>query len=237
MNKIKVNNKDIPTGYGSDYHKNRHQHLYTNSKYYKVRSEIAKLRYFNNIDGIENKKILEFGAGLGQNLSALDTKKKVGYDISEFAVKFSREKGVLSTTDITRIPDNTFDIVFSAHVLEHVDNPLETLRVMRSKLRKDGRLILITPLDRCKKIKDKNNVFRPDVNQHLWTWTPQLMTNLLVKAGFKPVSSKIIHTFAYKKLLLFRKLGLRTYDWATRFAGVIARDRELKFEATKVENE
>lgn len=232
MNKLKHSETQAEiTGYEKDYHKNRHQHLYVNDKYYKARSEVSKRRYFNDIENLERKKILEFGSGLGQNLFWIPGNRRVGYDISNFAVEFFKSKGGNATTDINRIPDNVFDIVFSAHVLEHVDNPLETLRVMHSKLRKGGKLILITPLDKAKKIKNKN--LGADVNQHLWTWSPQLMYNLLIRAGFEPVSSKIIPTFAYKKLLPFRKLGIRAYDWTTRLAGIVARDKELKFVAVK----
>lgn len=213
--------------YESEYHKNKHQHLYTNPAYYKARSELAKKRYFNGIDNLERKKILEFGCGLGQNLFWLPENRRVGYDISNFAVELFKSKGGRATTNISLIPDDSFDIVFSAHVLEHVDNPIETLRVMHSKLRKGGKLILVTPLDKGKKIN------ATDTNQHLWTWTPQLMTNLLTKAGFKPIENKIITTCAYKKLLLFRKLGLRTYNFMTKLAGKIAGDKELKFMAVK----
>lgn len=218
-------NKQI--GYENEYHKNRHQHLYTNPYYYKVRSEIAKKRYFGEIEDLDDKKILEYGMGLGQNLFWLPKNKRFGYDISKFAIDFFKAKGGVATDNINAIEDEAFDIVFSAHVLEHVDNPLETLRVMASKLRKGGELILITPLDKGGKIN------KEDVNQHLWTWTPQLMNNLLIKAGFKPIQNEIIPTYAYNTLLPFRKLGLTAYDLVTRLAGMIVRDRELKFVAIK----
>ncbi len=227
------------TGYEKDYHKNRHQHLYTNPYYYKIRSEIAKKRYFDSIQDLDDKKILEFGVGLGQNLFWLAQPKRFGYDISQFAIDFFKAKGGVATNNINLIEDEAFDIVFSAHVLEHVDNPLKTLRVMASKLRKGGELILITPLDKCgfstgipKKINNSN--LQLDVNQHLWTWTPQLMINLLIKAGFKPIYNEIIPTYAYRKLLPFRRLGLTAYDFMTRLAGMIVRDRELKFVAIKI---
>lgn len=220
-------NKEIPKGYEKSYHENRHQHLYNNPYYYKVRAEIAKKRYFDDIEYLDDKKILEYGMGLGQNLFWLPKNKRFGYDISKFAIDFFKTKGGKATDNIDAIENEAFDIVFSAHVLEHVDNPLKTLRVMASKLRKGGELILITPLDKSKKINSK------DVNQHLWTWTPQLMNNLLIKAGFKPVQNEIIPTYAYNKLLPFRRLGLTAYDLVTRLAGMVVRDRELKFVAVK----
>lgn len=227
----KENYEHIHIGYEQEYHQIKHQHLYTNPKYYKARAELAKKRYFNNIEDIESKKILEFGMGLGQNLFWLPQHKRIGYDISKFAVNFFKSKGGRATTDITKIPDNLFDVVLSAHMLEHVENPLKTLRVIHSKLRKGGRLILITPIDKPKKIKDKK--IQIDVNQHLWTWTPQLMINLLNRAEFEVIHNEIISTCGYKKLLFFRKFGLKTYDWVTRLAGIIMRNRELKIMGVK----
>lgn len=222
-----INYEHISTSYEEKYHQEKHQYLYTDSYYYKVRAELARKRY---LDGANNKKILEWGVGLGQNIFLF--KKAIGYDISKYAVDFCTTKGVLATTNISKILDNHYDVVLSVHVLEHVGNPLKTLRVIHSKLRKGGRLILITPIDKCKKIG--NWELETDVNQHLWTWTPQLMINLLTKAGFKVVENEIILTYAYHKLLPFRRLGLTAYDWATRLAGIIMRDRELKFVAVKV---
>ena len=223
MNKYKY----VSTKYKKQYHQIKHQYLYTNPYYYKVRAELAKKRY---LDGADDKKILEWGVGMGQNIWLF--KKAIGYDISKFAVDFCTTKEVPAITDISKIPDNHYDVVLSVHVLEHVENPLETLRVIHSKLRKGGRLILIIPIDKCKKIG--NWELKTDVNQHLWTWTPQLMINLLTRVGFKVVENEIISTCAYHKLLPFRRLGLTAYDWVTRLAGVIMRDRELKFIAVKI---
>lgn len=214
--------------YEEEYHKNKHSYLYTSPTYYKARAELSKKRYFNGMKNLDTKKILEFGCGMGQNLFWLPKERRVGYDISNFAVDFFKSKGGNATTDITRIPDNAFDIILSAHVLEHVENPLETLCVMHSKLRKGGELILITPLDKGNKIDLQ------DTNQHLWTWTPQLMNNLLKRAGFKPMYKKIIPSSAHRKLLPFRKIGFKTYEVMTRFVGKISGDKELKFVAVKI---
>ena len=137
--------------YEKQYHQIKHQHLYTNSYYYKTRAELARKRYLDNAN---DKKILEWGVGMGQNIWLF--KKAIGYDISKYAVDFCTTKGVSTTTDISKIPDNHYDVVLSVHMLEHVENPLKTLRVIYSKLQKGGRLILITPIDKCKKIGNKS---------------------------------------------------------------------------------
>ena len=159
-------------GYEKEYHKLKHSHLYSDPNYYLARAELARLRYFE--PGDEGKKILEWGVGLGQNIALFP--KALGYDISEFATDFCTTKGVLATTDVGALPENYYDIIISAHVLEHVENPLETLRIIHSKLKKGGKLILILPLEMLKKLKPDK--LKMDENQHLYSGNYQTLTNL-----------------------------------------------------------
>ena len=68
------------------------------------------------------------------------------------------------------------------HVLEHVDNPLQTLKYLNSLLKPNGKLIVCLPYEPQMKIN-----FNPDLNQHLYTWNFQTITNLLDHAGFKVI--------------------------------------------------
>lgn len=214
-------------GYEKEYHKLKHSHLYSDPDYYNVRAELARLRYFEPQDW--NKKILEWGVGLGQNIALF--KNAIGYDISEFATDFCTTKGVLATTDLEALPENYYEIIISAHVLEHLENPLGALRISHSKLRKNGKLILILPLEVHKRLD--SNKLRMDANQHLYSWNYQTLTNLLIKAGFKPISAETKYTYAYKKLLPLRGLSLKAYNWGVAVAGWLMNDKELKIVAVK----
>lgn len=86
-------------------------------------------------------KVLEIGCGLGSLLGYLnkDGCQAEGIDISEYAVKVCRDKGLktqVANAEELPFEDNSFDYVVSAHILEHCDDPtkalLESLRVAKN---------------------------------------------------------------------------------------------------------
>lgn len=66
------------------------------------------------------------------------------------ATKFNREI-VAEASDLSAIPDATYDFVIASHVLEHVANPLRALLEWRRVLRANGALLILVP--------DKQNTF------------------------------------------------------------------------------
>lgn len=72
-----------------------------------------------------------------------------GAEIAEWAVEFSRKElgldvfhGMLGEA---KFPDNHFDVVFSSHVMEHIQDPLELLREMTRVLRPGGAHVTVVP--------------------------------------------------------------------------------------------
>ncbi len=72
-----------------------------------------------------------------------------GVEVSNFGVKFSTEElkipvfqGFLQDA---HFPDESFDAVFSSHVIEHVGNPVSLLKEMGRILRPGGALITVLP--------------------------------------------------------------------------------------------
>jgi FkbM family methyltransferase len=47
--------------------------------------------------------------------------------------------------DLTMFPDDAYDVVLSAHVIEHIANPLRALAAWRRVTRPDGHLLLVVP--------------------------------------------------------------------------------------------
>ncbi len=210
--------------YGEEYHLEKHNYLYKDDRYYNLRAKLALLKYFNNIS--KNSKILEFGCGLGQNIFLIP--HAVGYDISKFALNFCKEKGIEVTNNLKSIKNDSFDVVFSCHVLEHLEAPFDSIGIMKKKLKKGGKLILILPVEKHKKVS-----FEIDSNQHLYCWNFRAINNLLIKSGFKPIENKYLWATAYKKLLIFSKLNFKLYNFLTKLAGVLFNIREMKIVAVK----
>ena len=126
--------------------------------------------------------LLDFGCGSGHLLNALDAKNKIGLEINPHAVAHAEKLGIKVFSDISEIPDEFVDIVISNHALEHVPAPLESVQELRRVMKKNGKLSICVPIDDWRRAK----TFDPqDINNHLHTWTPQLLGNLFVEAGFK----------------------------------------------------
>ncbi len=209
--------------YESWYHSTRHSNHF-NEDYYNGRAKIALTKFFAGYD--TNQRILDFGCGLGQNIYYLPN--AMGYDISEFGIEFCRKKGINATTNLSEIPDEGFDIVFSAHVLEHHPHPKTMIEDMYSKLKKGCHLILVIPYERHGKGKPEF-----DLNQHLYTWNFQAINNLLLTVGFDILKNKYIRGAGYYRLLPLAKINFGLYRFATNLVSRLAGIKEMMVIARK----
>ena len=135
-------------------------------------------------------RVLDFGCGGGDMLEKIICRSKYGVDINPLARKEAGKKGIKVYPGLDDIPTGLkFDIIYSHHTLEHLENPAEILRSLKKYLKKDSKLIVVVPIDdwRIEKKYEKN-----EVNQHFYTWTPRLLGNLFSHCGYKIQEIKII---------------------------------------------
>lgn len=163
--------------YEAEYHQEVHDYLHDVDTYERF-SNIHRRRYFAKI--MPQHCVFEFGCGLGQNLYGLPAREKLGFDISEYARAFCKQKGLTVVDNLEAVPRGAFDVVISRHSLEHLENPLANLLILRSFLKPDGWLILILPEERAYLLRS----YDPDVDRHLFSWTPRTLANLLDRARF-----------------------------------------------------
>ena len=211
--------------YEGEYHSVRHPNHF-NKAYYDARAQIAVGKFFNGVD-LENTSILDFGCGMGQNIYKLPN--AVGYDISEYSLNFCRAKGLQVTNSLEDLEDESFDLVFSSHVLEHHPHPKTMLEEMASKLKPGKDMILILPFERHQKGK-----FELDLNQHLYNWNFQNINNLLITTGFKIRENKYVRGAGYNRLLPLNKVDFNLYKLATNTLSRLAGIKEMKIVATKL---
>lgn len=210
--------------YEKEYHLNRHNHLHKDAEYYLTRSKVARRLFFKGVR--RNSKILEYGCGLGQNIFLLNN--AVGYDVSKFALDFCRSKGIRvvgSLRDLERY--GKFDVVLACEVLEHLENPFQALKEMNQQLKDKGMLILVLPIEKDKKPTTL------DVNQHLYSWNAQSITNLLLRAGFYPFEYRILRATGFNKLLPFNKISFRLYLLLIKIAAILSGSKHIKIIAIK----
>jgi len=211
--------------YEEEYHLRRHESL-LDDHYYQARAEVALKKFFSAYD-LKNTRVLDFGCGFGQNIYLLPD--AVGYDISQFSLSHARKKGVKVTDDLDNLEDESFDLVFSSHVLEHHPHPRMMIQTMRSKLKKGHELYLVIPHETHGKAS-----FELDLNQHLYNWNFQNINNLLLTSGFEILENRYLRGIGYDKLLPIHKYSPEMYYHATNLLSRLTGIKELMIRARKV---
>lgn len=212
------------TNYEEQYHLFRHNH-HSHQEYYEARAKIAMRKYFRQVG--PDTKILDYGCGLGQNMLYLPN--AVGYDISKYAVEFCKSKGLQVTSNLDELPNQGFDTVFCAHVLEHHPHPKIMLENIRSKLKTGHDLILVLPYETHAQKGD----FQLDLNQHLYCWNFQSINNLLISTGFNVKKNQYLRGSGYFRLLPVNRISFPLYFFTTNLVSYFAGIREMLIVATK----
>jgi SAM-dependent methyltransferase len=177
-----------------------------------------------------NDAVLEFGCGGGYLLKNLQCKKKIGIEINPAAKKNAEQFGLTVFRNIADVPDSFADVVISNHALEHVDNPLNTLRDLYNKIKYNGKLIFVVPHD-----KSCHDWLPSDINQHLYTWNPMTLGNLFQKAGYKIVSvERIWHKWPQRYDTKYRLLGERLFHLLCRIEAIRTNTVQIRVMAKKV---
>ena len=116
---------------------------------------------------VEGHVVLDAGCGTGYGaayLASRGARRVFGVDIAAQAIEYSRihyhrDNVIFSVMDCTSLdfPDETFDVVVSLEVIEHLGDSQRYLPEMRRVLKRDGVFILSTP----NKAVDSPNSIKP----------------------------------------------------------------------------
>lgn len=167
----------------------------------------ASVRYLAHQPG---GRLLDVGCGSGDWLVQMRQLgwNAEGLDFDPAAVELARTRNLtvrLGPLEQQDYPSEAFDAVTLHHVIEHVPDPVATLRACHRVLRPRGRLILATPNARSL----SHRVFRSDWRgleppRHLHIFTPESLRRALEQAGFRRMTlhPQIVFSVVYESLLL-----------------------------------
>ena len=133
-------------------------------------------------------RLLDFGASWGYctwqfKQAGYDA---VGYEISRPRTEYGKKMlGVTMINNTRDLPDHSIDVIYSAHVLEHMPDPGATLREFRRLLAPKGFLFVFVPNGAGEPARRLGVNWTPLINQrHVMAYTPQFFANALPREGF-----------------------------------------------------
>ena len=165
--------------------------------------------YLKKIEKYLNQKgkLLDYGCGVGRVMNAARQRgwTVVGYDIDcettkkvEKVYNFEIKCGPFEDVDWG---GHRFDVVYLHHVLEHVKNPVRTIRTLRDLLNEKAYLFVGVPNMRSLSSTVKTYLERKGIRRrrigahyatdhHLLYFSKQSLRNLLEKCGFAVVYAR-----------------------------------------------
>lgn len=135
------------------------------------------------------RHVLDIGSSDGYFLHLLKEKgwKVLGIDISKKAAQFAKTKygiyTIIGSFEKCNLKDK-FDLITIRNTLEHVYRPAKVLKLINRKLKKDGFLFIEVPNLLSARVESIADYFG---FQHLTTFSPNTISALLKKTGFKVI--------------------------------------------------
>jgi SAM-dependent methyltransferase len=143
--------------------------------------------------------VLDAGCGDGYQCSlwAREIPRVVGCDLSPARVAFARQLGSaarFTAGELHRLPfrDRTFDLVILCEVLEHMEDPVATLRAVAAKSRRS--FLVTVPYKQVAPVVMCPHCLKTfPVDGHLQTFDRASFVTALTGAGLRPVRVELCH--------------------------------------------
>lgn len=156
------------------------------------------------VEDITERKLLDAGCGTGWfskaavERGAIVTSMDIGENLLEQVSRKCNSQRVVGSILNIPFPDETFDIVMSSEVIEHVPDPDKAIVELFRVLKKGGTLILTTPNKSWYFAIWIANTFKLRPYQGLENWTGWWEMKRKLKAiGFNEIEMSGIHMFPF----------------------------------------
>jgi 2-polyprenyl-3-methyl-5-hydroxy-6-metoxy-1,4-benzoquinol methylase len=189
-------------------------YCYTNIRKYTISKKYEIIKKY-----AEKGSILDIGCATGEFLNFFKGKNwnTRGIEPDENARKQAIEKYGLNVGDeseIDEIASGSFEVITMWHVLEHVSDLNTRMNDVLRLLKKEGTLVLALPNCNSADAEIYGKYWAAyDVPRHLYHFTPDTITRLLDKHGFKLMEKIPMKFDAYYVSLLSEKYKTGTKRW------------------------
>jgi 2-polyprenyl-3-methyl-5-hydroxy-6-metoxy-1,4-benzoquinol methylase len=159
---------------------------------YKIARKYAlssKRRLINSVAKDKKGRLLDYGCGTGYFLDTMKSNgwKTYGLEPNDKARAVANSKAkVKSSIDELNLKNKKFDIITLWHVLEHIHDLNDTIKVLKTILKEKGKIIIAVP-----NIESyDSHIFEEqwaayDVPRHLYHFSQETMNTLMLKHGLK----------------------------------------------------
>jgi 2-polyprenyl-3-methyl-5-hydroxy-6-metoxy-1,4-benzoquinol methylase len=171
----------------------------------------ASIMYMN---GSRKGKLLDVGCGNGQFLAKMQNLgwEAMGIEPDVQAAQVAQKQFgvpvIMINLEKAGLPDNYFDVVTMNHVIEHLDDPINSLQECQRILKPRGKLILLSP--NINSLGHK--IFREfwlgiDPPRHFYLYSLQTLKACIEKVGFQIETLRTTERHAYWYWITSRLIG------------------------------
>ena len=158
--------------------------VYQQVRKHTLQKKLTLINSFNTAD----KKLLDIGSGTGDFLSTCNNNgwHVFGVEPNKEARTISENKEETAEHDLSILKEDNFDVITLWHVLEHVENLLEYIDVLKSKLKPNGFLIIAVPNYNSFDANYYKEYWAAyDVPRHLWHFSQTSIKKLFAQVDMK----------------------------------------------------
>ena len=168
------------------------------------------------------KDVLEFGSGLGGFCYEIQkyVNKIVGVDLDTQSKKFYEENRIPFFHNLDTIEEESFDSIVSFHVLEHIPDPIEQLKILQKKLKSGGSIYIEVPNSNDALLSIYNSHEFKEFNanpEHLYTFNSENLKTIGIKSGLQVSYVKQVQRYPLSNHMVWlqdgKPLGQVQYDF------------------------
>ena len=180
----------------------------------------------SRLSSLKGQRILEIGSATGRfldALSSLSVEEAVGIELTEDYANYAKKQGFsVHTTPVEHLNfKDEFDVVFMFHTLEHVADPLSTMRAIHKSLKAGGTFIGEVPNQNDWRIKifDNEVIKRFHYDPfHNYYFSPETLGNYFKICGFTDIKLETVER--YNSLIQLKRI-LCGYYSSERFGEIL----------------